>query len=439
MGNLLRTRRWLLVAPTLFLFWLVSTIDKTHISLIIADRGFLEELRLVGHNPQLGGLMTAFFLGYGIAIFIWGFLVDRFGARVCAIAGTLCWGGMVYLSSHVTGIEQYWLIRFLLGVAEGNQWPVSIVLTNDWFPAAEHSRMNAFWLAGSVSGVALGVPLVAHLMLASGWRGALAQLGLFSIAPVMLFALIQNRPPGQKSLTGGQPEKNGSPAKQSGSLQPMRLREVLQSKPFWLITLCQVVSATTIFTMINWLPSFLTSVRHLSFARMGNLLFLGYLVAMAFTFLVGCLADRTMKPALVASGVCLAFALAVLIGSLALPSAASALVLASLVSVGSSSAALQGSLMQSLVRSDAVARGTGIYVGIGTFASGLGPAVFGFLINQLQGAYWGGFLFLAVLNLAGAGCFLMLHGMRSREIRGSLARVAPGLAPGQPDGGSGRS
>ena len=78
------TRRWLLVAPALLLLWIIGQIDKTHISLIIADHAFLTELSLEGHHPELGGLMSAFFVGYGIAIFGWGFLVDRFGPRRCA-------------------------------------------------------------------------------------------------------------------------------------------------------------------------------------------------------------------------------------------------------------------------------------------------------------------------------------------------------------------
>src|SRR5450756_3126380 len=73
------TRRWLLVAPALLLLWITGQVDKTHHSLIVADRPFLQELGLAGHNPELGGLMSAFFVGYGVSIFAWGFLVDRFG------------------------------------------------------------------------------------------------------------------------------------------------------------------------------------------------------------------------------------------------------------------------------------------------------------------------------------------------------------------------
>ena len=129
-GNWLLSRRWLLVAPALLFLWIIAQIDKTNVSLIIADSTFLKELNLAGHNTELGGLMSSFFIGYGVSIFFWGMLVDRFGPRKCVIAGILAWGLTLFLSSRVGGIREYLLIRFLLGAAEGNLWPVCNALTN---------------------------------------------------------------------------------------------------------------------------------------------------------------------------------------------------------------------------------------------------------------------------------------------------------------------
>src|SRR5262249_43549183 len=129
-GNRLRSRRWLLIAPALLLLWIIAQIDKTNVSLIIADARFLRELNLAGHNAELGGLMSTFFIGYGVSIFAWGFLVDRFGPRICAMAGILGWCCTLFLSSKAGGIRELLWIRFVLGVAEGNLWPVCNALTN---------------------------------------------------------------------------------------------------------------------------------------------------------------------------------------------------------------------------------------------------------------------------------------------------------------------
>jgi MFS-type transporter involved in bile tolerance (Atg22 family) len=71
--------------------------------------------------------------------------------------------------------------------------------------------------------------------------------------------------------------------------------------------------------------------------------------------------------------------------------------------------------MQTLVIPEAIARGTGLYAGIGMFSSAVGPALFGALISYLGGQYWGGFLFLGLLNAVGAVSYFTLHRVSSRS------------------------
>lgn len=407
-GNWLISRRWLLVAPALLFLWIIAQIDKTNVSLIIADPKFLRELNLVGHNAELGGLMSSFFIGYGVSIFIWGILVDRFGPRKCVIAGILAWAFTLFLSSRVGGIKEYLLIRFFLGAAEGNLWPVCNALTNRWFPVREHSRVQAFWITGSTLGTAIGVPVVTALMLATGWRGTLAALALVSLLPIALFSFVKDWPRRQKGISPRELRDIESNQKVAGAVEPLSFRELLRSKPFWLITVCQFASATTIYTLVQWIPSYLTAARHLSFKSMGGWITLGYVVATILTLLVGYIADRTMQRSLAGAWVSIAFVMLVLPAQVVSP-IVSAVTLSSLIGVASSTAALNGALMQTLVRPEAIARGTGVYAGIGMFSSAVGPALFGTLISYLGGQYWGGFLFLGLLNVLGAASYFALH------------------------------
>jgi sugar phosphate permease len=407
-GSWLRDRRWLLVAPALLFLWIVAQIDKTNVSLIIADPAFLKELNVGGHNTELGGLMSSFFVGYGISIFMWGFLVDRFGPRKCVIAGTLVWALLLFLSSLVGDIQEYLLIRFLLGAAEGNLWPVSNALTNRWFPVREHSRVQSFWITGSTLGTAVGVPIIAALILASGWRGALAALSLVSLLPLALFCFVKDRPRGQRPTKLDESRNMKRDIQTAQVATPLSLQQLLRSRPFWLITVCQFASATTIYTLVQWIPSYVTGFRHLSFKSMGGWITLGYLIAALLTLIVGYIADRTMQRSLAGAWVSVAFVILILPAQIASP-IASAVTLAALIGVASSTAALNGALMQTLVKPEAIARGTGIYAGIGMFSSAIGPALFGALIGYLGGRYWGGFLFLALLNAVGAAGYFALH------------------------------
>jgi sugar phosphate permease len=423
-GNWLLSQRWRLVAPALLFLWIIAQIDKTNVSLIIADPTFLKELNVAGHNTELGGLMSSFFVGYGLSIFIWGFLVDRFGPRKCVTAGVLAWAITLFLSSRVGGIKEYLLIRFLLGAAEGNLWPVCNALTNRWFPIREHSRVQAFWITGSTLGTAVGVPLVTALMLASGWRGTLAALSLVSLLPVALFYFVRDWPREQKGINPNELRDIESDRKVAGAAEPLSFQELLKSKPFWLITVCQFASATTIYTLVQWIPSYLTAFRHLSFKSMGGWITLGYIMATILTLAVGYIADRTMQRSLAGAWVSLAFVILVLPAQSMSP-IASAVTLSALIGVASSTGALNGALMQTLVRPEAIARGTGVYAGIGMFSSAVGPALFGTLISYLGGQYWGGFLFLGLLNALGAVSYFTLHRVSIRSRRS----VASGREP----------
>ncbi len=415
-GNWLRSRRWLLVAPTLLFVWIIAQIDKTNVSLIIADSRFLKELNLAGHDAELGGLMSTFFIGYGISIFAWGFLVDRFGPRLCAMAGILGWGCTLFLSSKAHGIQELLWIRFVLGVAEGNLWPVCNALTNRWFPVREHSRVQAFWITGSTLGTAIGVPLVTALILSSGWRGTLASLSLVSLLPVVLFYFVADWPRQSKGIREQELRDIESDRKSPGHIEPLSFSELLKSAPFWLVTVAQFASATTIYTLVQWIPSYLTTFRHVPFKDMGGWITIGYVLATVLTLLVGYLADRSMMGALAGASVSVAFVLLIIPAQM-LSTTGSALLLSTLIFVASSTGALNGALMHTMVRPEAIARGTGVYAGIGMLSSAVGPWLFGMLIGELAGDYWGGFAFLAVLNPAGAIAYFTLHRLSARARR----------------------
>lgn len=410
------THRWQLVAPAMLLLWIVGQVDKTHISLIIADQDFLEELSLVGRNAELGGLMTTFFLGYGIGIFFWGFLVDRFGPRRCAIAGTLLWGVFLYLSSHVTDINIYFLLRALLGFAEGTLWPVCNKLTNRWFPVHEHSRVQAFWLAGSTLGTAIGVPVVTAVMLASGWRGALAVLAVLSMLPVLLFLFVADTPRDHARLRGVELREIEDGARLPGHVEPMPFADLLRSAPFWLIVFCQFVAASNLYAMIQWLPSYMTHVLHLSLQSLALYLTIGYTLASILTVLIGYIADRTLQRPLVASITSFVYLALVMPASTLGPPEWIAVALGTLVAQSSTTASLNGAMMHTLVKPEAIARGTGIYVGVGNFLSALGPWLFGVLITATGGSYRAGFLFMAAMSLAAGAAYWQLHliGQRAR-------------------------
>ena len=63
--------RWNYVAPTLLIFWIISMLDKSNISLVIADPQFLSEMQLGGETKLLGWLAGSMFISYSLAAPLW--------------------------------------------------------------------------------------------------------------------------------------------------------------------------------------------------------------------------------------------------------------------------------------------------------------------------------------------------------------------------------
>jgi MFS family permease len=136
--------RWLIVIVP-FLMWFFGTGEKLNVGVVIANKPFLEEMNLVGHNPTLGSLTSWFLIGYGVSALPWGFVIDRIGTRNTALLATLLdfiamiWFGMG------TNTLQLQTSRLLLGISEGVLHPFSNALIARWFPFKERGRATGIW------------------------------------------------------------------------------------------------------------------------------------------------------------------------------------------------------------------------------------------------------------------------------------------------------
>src|SRR6266567_8722921 len=168
-----RTRaavRWFLIAPILVVFVIVNQLDKTNVSVLIASPQFVSDLGATGQHARLGFLSTAFFIGYGLSLLAWGFVVDRIGPRASALLGVAGWAVTTAWCGLASDITTMYAARFALGLTEGCMWPVCNTYAGRWFAVREHGRIQAFWINGAQIGVAIGLPMVTSILLTAGWR-----------------------------------------------------------------------------------------------------------------------------------------------------------------------------------------------------------------------------------------------------------------------------
>ena len=148
---------WRLI-PFLLLCYVVAYLDRVNV-------GFAK-LQMVGDlqfSETVFGLGAGiFFIGYFIFEVPSNVILHRVGARVWIARIMISWGIISGATMFVTTPSVFYVMRFLLGVAEAGFFPGIILYITYWYPASRRGRMTAWFMtAVAISGL-VGGPL-------SGW------------------------------------------------------------------------------------------------------------------------------------------------------------------------------------------------------------------------------------------------------------------------------
>lgn len=141
------------ILPLIFLSYLVAVMDRVNIS-----------YASVQMNANLG--FSAAVYGFGAGVFFAGYslfeipsnmMLARFGARRWIARIMLTWGLISGAMAFVQTPTQFYVMRFLLGVAEAGFYPGVLFYLAQWFPAATLARaVSRFYIANPISYMVIG-------------------------------------------------------------------------------------------------------------------------------------------------------------------------------------------------------------------------------------------------------------------------------------------
>jgi ACS family tartrate transporter-like MFS transporter len=159
-----RRKAWLRLLPLLFLCYVIAYIDRTNVS--IAKLTMAQDLPGFD-NAVFGFGAGIFFIGYFLLEIPGTLLVERWSARkwICRIMVT--WGIVAALTAIVKTPTQFYVVRFLLGLAEAGFFPGAIVYMTHWFPTRDRGRALALFMTGSPI-AALISPKISNALLKIG-------------------------------------------------------------------------------------------------------------------------------------------------------------------------------------------------------------------------------------------------------------------------------
>lgn len=148
---------WRLI-PLLLLCYIVAYLDRVNVGFaklqMAGDLGFSDTVYGLGAGM--------FFIGYFFFEVPSNLILHRVGARVWIARIMVTWGivsgGMMFIQTET----QFYVMRFLLGLAEAGFFPGIILYLTYWYPSHRRARIVSMFMTGIPLAGVIGGPL-------SGW------------------------------------------------------------------------------------------------------------------------------------------------------------------------------------------------------------------------------------------------------------------------------
>jgi MFS transporter, ACS family, tartrate transporter len=286
--------------PFLFFLYILNFLDRVNVGFAA-----LEMNRDLGFGPAVYGLGAGiFFIGYCLFEVPSNLVLYRTGARLWIARIMVTWGLAASAMMLVHTPWSFYLLRFLLGVAEAGFFPGIIFYLTYWYPARERARAYAWFLAAiPVCGV-IGGPLSGALLGLDGWLGLRGWQWLFLLegipsvlVGVAVLWLLPDRPRDARWLPAAERAwleerlelERGDLASSHGA----SLRRALADPLVWWLGLSYFLLVVALYGFALWLPQLVKASGDFSNFEVGVITAIPYAVAAVGMILVGRSSDRT--------------------------------------------------------------------------------------------------------------------------------------------------
>jgi len=191
--------RWIICA---LLFWVTTAnyIDRTVFGNLAPDL----QARIGWTQNQYWNMQVVFQAAYAISTLCAGRLMDLLGLRLGFTLACAFWGLAAMSHSLVRTVTEFFIVRILLGLGEGGNFPAANKAIAEWFPKKERALAVSLFNTGSNMGgiiVPFGLPLLMPLMArisiaghVLGWRGAFLVTGVVDLSWIVAWWTIYRKP-----------------------------------------------------------------------------------------------------------------------------------------------------------------------------------------------------------------------------------------------------
>jgi MFS family permease len=320
----------------------------------------------------------------------------------------------------VEGVTSFYVLRFLLGVAEAGFLPGIIYYLGNWYPAKERARAVSWFMLAIPLSTVVGGPLAAFILELDGARGLTGWQWLFLLEgiPAVLLGFVvlgylTDRPEHAHWLTAEQREWLGGRMRAEHHAAHARhgvgLRAALVHPTVWLLGLIIFACQCGSYGLTLWIPQIVQGLSGLDNFQTSMISALPYAAAAVGMILIGASSDKTGER-LMHIAVPSAVAAVGFVASAYFTSPVPGMIALTVAAVGD--LGTRGpfwSLPTRFLTGSAAAGGIALINTLGSLGGFVGPYAVG-LVRNVTGSFAGGLMFLAALLLAAAIAAARLRG-----------------------------
>jgi MFS family permease len=288
------------ILPLFVVMFIANYIDRVNIGFV---RSHLAADLGIG-SAAFGFGAGLFFIGYALFEVPSNLLLQKFGAKAWLTRIMLTWGivatGMAFVQSETS----FYIMRFLLGVAEAGFFPGVVYYFTQWLPNSHRGRAMAVFLSGSALASVLSGPISGGLLQIQGgglhgWQWMFLIEGAASILLcVVVWLRLDSGVKDAKWLSPAEREALSTviateqAQRQAGAVKGTSMWSLLRDGQIVLFCFIYFAIQLTIYGATFWLPSIIKKMGQYSEFEVGLFNSIPWIISIVAMYIFAALAAR---------------------------------------------------------------------------------------------------------------------------------------------------